>query len=75
MLSAAGLDHVVLNAHHDREEAAIVTQAGLPGRITVATNMAGRAERTSNSATASRQPAAFTSCSPNSTSWRELTGN
>ena len=42
MLSAAGIDHVVLNAHHDREEAAIVTQAGLPGRITVATNMAGR---------------------------------
>jgi preprotein translocase subunit SecA len=42
MLSTAGIDHVVLNAHHDREEAAIVTQAGLPGRITVATNMAGR---------------------------------
>jgi preprotein translocase subunit SecA len=42
MLSAAGIDHVVLNAHHDREEAAIVTQAGRPGRITVATNMAGR---------------------------------
>jgi preprotein translocase subunit SecA len=42
MLKAAGVDHVVLNAHHDREEAAIVAQAGLPGRVTVATNMAGR---------------------------------
>ncbi len=42
MLKASGVDHVVLNAHHDREEAAIVAQAGLPGRVTVATNMAGR---------------------------------
>jgi preprotein translocase subunit SecA len=41
-LKAAGIDHVVLNAHHDREEAAIVAEAGLPGRVTVATNMAGR---------------------------------
>ena len=42
MFKRAGIDHVVLNAHHDREEAAIVAQAGLPGRVTVATNMAGR---------------------------------
>jgi preprotein translocase subunit SecA len=42
MLNAAGVDHVVLNAHHDHEEAAIVAQAGLQGRVTVATNMAGR---------------------------------
>jgi len=41
-LKAAGIDHVVLNAHHDREEAAIVAEAGLSGRVTVATNMAGR---------------------------------
>lgn len=41
-LKAAGIDHVVLNAHHDREEAAIVAEAGIPGRVTVATNMAGR---------------------------------
>src|SRR5262249_32882064 len=41
-LKAAGVDHVVLNAHHDREEATIVAQAGLQGRVTVATNMAGR---------------------------------
>jgi len=32
----------VLNARQDREEAEIVAEAGRPGRITVATNMAGR---------------------------------
>jgi preprotein translocase subunit SecA len=42
MLTAEGLPHRVLNARQDAEEAAIVAQAGLPGRITVATNMAGR---------------------------------
>ncbi len=42
MLNAAGIDHVVLNAHHDREEASIVAEAGQAGRVTVATNMAGR---------------------------------
>jgi preprotein translocase subunit SecA len=42
MLTRAGCDHVVLNARHDAEEAAIVAEAGMPGRITVATNMAGR---------------------------------
>jgi preprotein translocase subunit SecA len=38
----AGLDHQVLNAVHHREEAQIVAGAGQPGKITVATNMAGR---------------------------------
>jgi preprotein translocase subunit SecA len=42
MLAGAGCDHVVLNARHDAAEAAIVTEAGRAGRITVATNMAGR---------------------------------
>ncbi|MFX8289500.1 preprotein translocase subunit SecA, partial [Acinetobacter baumannii] len=42
LLDSAGIDHVVLNAHHDREEAAIVAEAGRAGRVTVATNMAGR---------------------------------
>ena len=42
MLEAAGIDHFVLNAHHDREEANIVAEAGRAGRVTVATNMAGR---------------------------------
>ena len=41
-LAAAGLPHLVLNAAQDSAEAAIVAQAGEPGRITVATNMAGR---------------------------------
>ena len=41
-LTAASLEHAVLNARHDQEEAAIVARAGEPGRITVATNMAGR---------------------------------
>jgi len=42
VLNARGLPHVVLNAKQDREEASIVAAAGTPGRITVATNMAGR---------------------------------
>jgi len=41
-LSAANLPHRVLNAAQDAEEAAIVADGGKPGRITVATNMAGR---------------------------------
>ena len=41
-LHAAGLPHTVLNAAQDRHEAEIVAEAGQPGRITVATNMAGR---------------------------------
>jgi len=42
MLTERGLDHQVLNAVRHAEEAQIVAQAGQPGRITVATNMAGR---------------------------------
>jgi len=42
LLTAAGLPHQVLNARQDQEEAQIIAQAGQPGRITVATNMAGR---------------------------------
>ena len=41
-LNQEGLRHQVLNALHEAEEAAIVAGAGAPGRITVATNMAGR---------------------------------
>jgi preprotein translocase subunit SecA len=37
-----GIDVVVLNARQDAEEAAVVAAAGISGRITVATNMAGR---------------------------------
>lgn len=42
LLSDKGLEHRVLNARQDQEEAEIIAQAGEPGRITVATNMAGR---------------------------------
>jgi len=42
LLKAAGLDHQVLNARQDQEEAEVVARAGERGRITVATNMAGR---------------------------------
>jgi preprotein translocase subunit SecA len=41
-LTAAGIPHVILNARQDKEEADIVSKAGQPGRVTVATNMAGR---------------------------------
>ena len=42
LLSGAGIAHVVLNAKQDADEAAIVEAAGEPGRVTIATNMAGR---------------------------------
>ena len=42
VLHDGGLPHVVLNARQDADEAEVVAQAGGAGRITVATNMAGR---------------------------------
>ena len=42
MLTDAGIPHQVLNAHEVAKEADIVAQAGQSGRVTVATNMAGR---------------------------------
>lgn len=42
VLAARGIEHVVLNARQDSEEAAIVARAGEGGRVTIATNMAGR---------------------------------
>lgn len=41
-LKAAGLPHSVLNAKQHAREAEIVAEAGKPGHITIATNMAGR---------------------------------
>jgi len=41
-LRAEGIEPTVLNARHDREEADIVAKAGIAGRVTIATNMAGR---------------------------------
>lgn len=42
LLDARGLKYQILNANHIEAEAEIVAQAGLPGKITVSTNMAGR---------------------------------
>ena len=42
LLNKAGLPHQVLNAKQHAREADIVAQAGRPGMITIATNMAGR---------------------------------
>lgn len=42
LLAQHGIPHRVLNARQDGEEAAIIAEAGEPGRVTVATNMAGR---------------------------------
>ena len=42
MLKRRGLRHEVLNAKYHEREAEIVAQAGQPGSITIATNMAGR---------------------------------
>ena len=42
LLQKAGLPHRVLNAKQHAKEAEIVAQAGRPGVITIATNMAGR---------------------------------
>jgi len=41
-LTAAGVTHQVLNAEQNAREADVVSQAGKPGTVTVATNMAGR---------------------------------
>ncbi|MCG8373901.1 MAG: preprotein translocase subunit SecA [Balneolales bacterium] len=42
MLKRAGIPHNVLNAKQHASESEIVKQAGQPGAVTVATNMAGR---------------------------------
>jgi preprotein translocase subunit SecA len=42
LLQKAGVPHEVLNAKQHEREAKIVEQAGMPGAVTIATNMAGR---------------------------------
>ena len=42
LLMRAGVPHNVLNAKHHMQEAEIVAQAGQAGKVTIATNMAGR---------------------------------
>ncbi|ASJ70947.1 DEAD/DEAH box helicase [Granulosicoccus antarcticus] len=41
-LSHIGIEHTVLNARQDTEEASVISQAGRKAQVTVATNMAGR---------------------------------
>ncbi|MBI5577109.1 MAG: preprotein translocase subunit SecA [Deltaproteobacteria bacterium] len=42
LLSRHGIPHNVLNAKHHEKEAQIIAEAGQPGKVTIATNMAGR---------------------------------
>ena len=42
MLQKEGVKHAVLNAKHHEKEAEIIAEAGQRGRVTIATNMAGR---------------------------------
>ena len=42
LLRKEGIEHQVLNAKQHEREAAVVAQAGRPGTVTIATNMAGR---------------------------------
>ena len=42
LLKRSGIEHEVLNAKNHEREATIIAQAGRPGAVTIATNMAGR---------------------------------
>ncbi|HEK1689425.1 TPA: preprotein translocase subunit SecA [Pseudomonas putida] len=42
LLKQEGIEHKVLNAKYHEKEAEIIAQAGAPGALTIATNMAGR---------------------------------
>ena len=42
ILKSQGFEHNVLNARYHEQEATIIAQAGAPGAVTIATNMAGR---------------------------------
>ncbi len=42
MLKRRGIPHNVLNAKHHKRESQVVAEAGQPGSVTIATNMAGR---------------------------------
>ena len=42
LFKQSGISHQVLNARHHEQEAFIIAQAGAPGAVTIATNMAGR---------------------------------
>ncbi len=42
LLKRRGIEHNILNAKNHEREAVIIAQAGRPGAVTIATNMAGR---------------------------------
>lgn len=42
LLKKARIEHKILNAKHHESEAQVIAQAGRPGAVTIATNMAGR---------------------------------
>ncbi len=42
LLEKKGVKHQVLNARYHEQEAKIIAEAGVPGTVTIATNMAGR---------------------------------
>src|SRR5690606_4198907 len=42
LLKKSNIPHNVLNARYHEQEAFIIAQAGRPGQVTIATNMAGR---------------------------------
>jgi preprotein translocase subunit SecA len=42
LLTQQGIEHSVLNAKQHEKEASIIAMAGMPGAVTIATNMAGR---------------------------------
>ncbi|MFK7814963.1 MAG: preprotein translocase subunit SecA [Gammaproteobacteria bacterium] len=42
VLNKSNIEHQVLNAKQHEKESQIITQAGMAGRVTIATNMAGR---------------------------------
>ena len=42
LLKKENIPHHILNAKHHEQEAKIISEAGLPGAVTIATNMAGR---------------------------------
>ena len=42
VLKKSNIEHQVLNAKQHEKESHIITQAGMPGKVTIATNMAGR---------------------------------
>ena len=42
MLKSKNINHSILNAKHHEKEAEIIEKSGLPGNVTISTNMAGR---------------------------------